>query len=159
VHDIDLLLWYAQSKVRRVRGYHRSIQGSSTPDMVWGIIEFSSGALGIIESTWLTPDSAGVFSNDCLQLITDKGVARIELVDGGLSFWLEGGPVVPDTIAAPRIRGHVEGSLAAELSYFLSCVTDVVKPQVVTAEEAREGIRVASALVESATQDREVVLT
>lgn len=158
VHDIDLLLWDAQSSVRRVRGYHRSIQGNETPDLVWGIIEFSSGVLGIIESTWLTPDAVGVFSNDCLQLITDKGIARIELVDGGLSFWLEGGLLVPDTIGAPRIRGHVEGSLAAELSYFLACVLKGEKPEVVTAEEAREGIRVAVALVESATQDREVAL-
>jgi predicted dehydrogenase len=158
VHDIDLLLWYAQSKVQRVRAYHRSIQGSDTPDLVWGIIEFSSGAMGIIETTWLTPDAAGVFSNDSLQLITDKGIARLDLVDGGLSFWLEGGLLVPDTIAAPRIRGHVEGSLAAELSYFLTCVIKGEKPQVVTAEEARDGIAVATALVESATKDREVVL-
>jgi UDP-N-acetylglucosamine 3-dehydrogenase len=159
VHDIDILLWYAQSKVRRVRGYHRSVQGSATPDLVWGIIEFSSGAMGIIETTWLTPDAVGVFSNDCLQLITDKGIARLELVDGGLSFWLEGGLLVPDTIGAPRIRGHVEGALAAELSYFLACVIKGEKPQVVTAEEARDGIEVAVALVESATKDREVVLS
>ncbi|MGB9485983.1 MAG: Gfo/Idh/MocA family oxidoreductase, partial [Terriglobia bacterium] len=159
VHDIDLLLWYAQSKVRRVRGYHRSIQVSETPDLVWGIIEFSNGALGIIESAWLTLDAVGVFSNDSLQLIPDRGIARIELVDGGLSFWLEGGLLVPDTIGAPRIRAHVEGSLAAELSYFLACVTKGEKPQVVTAEEALDGIRIAVALVESATKDQEVLLT
>jgi UDP-N-acetylglucosamine 3-dehydrogenase len=157
VHDIDLLLWYAQSKVRRVRGYQRSVQGADTPDLVWGIIEFSNGAMGIIETTWLTPDAVGVFSNDSLQLITDKGIARVELVDGGLSFWLEGGLLVPDTIA-PRVRGHVEGALAAELSYFLACVINGEKPQVVTAEEARDGIEVAVALVESATQDQEVLL-
>ncbi len=33
------------------------------------------------------------------------------------------------------------------------------KPQVVTAEEALDGIRIAVALVESATKDQEVVLT
>lgn len=158
VHDIDLLLWYTQSEVRRVRGYHRRVQGSETPDLVWGIIEFANDVLGVIETTWLTPDAVGVFSNDSLQLITDRGIARVELVDGGLSFWLEGGLLVPDAIGAPRIRGHIEGSLAAELSYFLVCVMKGEKPQVVTAEEAREGIGVAVALVESAMQDREVVL-
>jgi len=158
VHDIDLLLWYAQSKVRRVRGYQRNIQGGAVPDVVWGIIEFSNGVLGIIETTWLTPDAAGVFSSDALQLITDKGVARLDLVDGGLSFWLESGQLVPDTIGAPRIRGHIEGCLAAELSYFLNCVINGTKPDVVTAEEALEGIRVAVALVESASEEKDVVL-
>jgi predicted dehydrogenase len=158
VHDIDVLLWYTQGGVHRVRGWQRNVQGSQTPDLVWGIIEFSNGVLGIIESTWLTPDAAGVFSNDMLQLITDKGIARLDLVDGGLSFRLESGYYVPDIIGAPRIRGHVEGSLAAELSYFLTCVVNGEKPQVITAEEAREGIRVAVALVESATKGQDVIL-
>jgi UDP-N-acetylglucosamine 3-dehydrogenase len=158
VHDIDLLLWYAQSKVRRVRGYQRSIQGGPVPDVVWGIIEFNNGVLGIIETTWLTPDAVGVFSNDSLQLITDNGIARVDLVDGGLSFWLESGLSVPDTIGAPKIRGHIEGSLAAELSYFLGCVTNGTMPEVVTAEEALEGIRVAVALVESASKQQDVLL-
>ena len=158
VHDIDLLLWYTQAKVQRVRGYQRNIQGSGVPDVVWGIVEFSNEILGIIETTWLTPDAAGVFSNDSLQLITDSGIARIDLVDGGLSFWLEKGLYVPDTIAAPRIRGHVNGSLAAELSYFLACVVNGTKPQVVTAEDALEGIRVAVALVKSAAEQRDILL-
>jgi UDP-N-acetylglucosamine 3-dehydrogenase len=159
VHDIDLLLWYTQSTVRRVRGYQRNIQGGQTPDLIWGIIEFSNGVLGVIESIWLTPDAAGVFSNDALQLVTDKGIARLDLVDGGLSFWLESGLHVPDIVGAPRIRGHVQGSLAAELSYFLACVMKGEKPQVITAEEAREGIRVAVALVDSATKGQDVILS
>jgi predicted dehydrogenase len=158
IHDIDLLLWYAQSSVQRVRGYQRHVQDAEMPDVVWGIIEFSSGALGIIECTWLTPDAAGVFADDALQLITDKGVAKLELVDGGLSLLLESGFNVPDTLGAPQIRGHVEGCLGAELSYFIGCVLTGEKPQVVTAEEAREGIRVAVALVESATKGQDVIL-
>lgn len=158
VHDIDLLLWYAGSRVKRVRAYQRNIQGSQTPDVVWAILEFASGALGIIETTWLTPDQVGIFSSDALHLITDKGIASLDLVPGGLSFWLESGFLVPDVIGAPRIRGTVEGSLAAELSYFVSCVLKKEKPQVVTAEEALEGIRVAVALVESAEKEQDVVL-
>jgi UDP-N-acetylglucosamine 3-dehydrogenase len=158
VHDIDLLLWYTQSKVERVRGYQRNIQGGQTPDVVWGIIEFANGALGIIETIWLTPDAAGVFSNDALQLVTDKSIARLDLVDGGLSFWLETGYHIPDIIGAPRIRGHIQGCLAAELSYFVACVMNGETPQVITAEEAREGIKIAAALVESATNGQDVIL-
>jgi len=159
VHDIDLILWYAQARVRSVRGYHRSIQQGSVPDVFWGVIEFSDGMLGIIESTWLTPDAAGVFSNDSLQLITDKGIARLDLVDGGLSFWLERGLYIPDTAVAPQIHGRIGGSLAAELSYFLSCVISGQMPKIVTAEDALEGIRIAAALVESANKEQDVILS
>ena len=158
VHDIDLLLWYAQSEVRRVRGYQRSVQGGPVPDLVWGIIEFTNGVLGVIETTWLTPDAVGVPGDDALRLITDKGAARLDLVDGGLSFWMEDGLRVPDTAVAPRIRGHIGGSLAAELSYFLDCVKTGTAPRVVTAEEALSGIRIATALVESAQKDQDVIL-
>jgi UDP-N-acetylglucosamine 3-dehydrogenase len=158
VHDIDLLLWYAQSEVRRVRGYQRSVQSGPVPDLVWGIIEFSTGALGVIETTWLTPDAVGVPGDDALRLTTDKGIARLDLVDGGLSFWMENGLCVPDTAIAPRIRGQIGGSLAAELSYFLECVKSGADPRVVTAEEALNGIRIATALVESAQKDQDVML-
>ena len=158
VHDIDLLLWYADSEARRVRGFQRNIAGHEMPDVMWGIVEFASGALGSIESTWLTPDPVGIFSDDVLQLITDKGIANIDLVNAGLNFWMESGLFVPDLIGAPRIRGVLEGALAAELSYFASCVMRGEKPQVITAEEAKEGIRVAVALVESAEKAQDVIL-
>ncbi len=158
VHDIDLLLWYAGSRVKRVRGYQRTVQQGTTPDVMWGVIEFASGALGMIETTWLTPDQVGIFSSDTLHLITDKGIASLDLVPGGLSFWMETGFDVPDTVVAPRIRGTVQGSLAGELSYFVSCAAKGEKPKVVTAEEAMEGIQVAIALVESANRQQDVVL-
>lgn len=158
VHDIDLALWYTASPVKRVRGFERKVQDKETPDVFWGIIEFENGALGVVETSWLTPDTAGIFSNDALEVITDRGLAMLDLVPGGLSFWFEGGFHVPDITAAPRIRGSVGGSLAAELSYFLACVQDGENPSVITAEEARAGIRVALALIESAEKERDVVL-
>jgi UDP-N-acetylglucosamine 3-dehydrogenase len=158
VHDIDLLLWYAGSKVKRVRGYERKIQDTQTPDVVWGILEFANGALGMIETTWLTPDQVGIFSSDTLHLITDKGIASLDLVPGGLSFWFETGFYVPDTVVAPRIRGSVQGSLAAELAYFISCVSMNEKPRVVTAEEAMEGIQIAAALIESADKQQDMIV-
>ncbi len=158
VHDIDLLLWYAGSKVTRVRGYQRTVQEGQTPDVAWGILEFASGALGMIETTWLTPDQAGIFSSDALHLITDRGIAALDLVPGGLSFWFESGFNVPDTIGAPRIRGNLQGSLVAELSYFISCVAQNQRPSIVTAEDAMEGLRIAIALVESAEKQKDIVL-
>lgn len=158
VHDIDIMLWYAGTPVKKVRGYQRNIQGSATPDVVWGIIEFANGIIGVLETTWLTPDQAGIFCNDALEVVTDNGIAMLDLVPDGLSFWLESGYSVPDILGAPRVRGYIVGSLATELSYFAACVMKGEKPAVVTAEEARDGVRIAAALVESAEKDQEVIL-
>jgi len=65
---------------------------------------------------------------------------------------------IPDSCFAPRIRGRVEGALASELAYFISCVASGEQPQAVTAQDGLESIRVARALVESAESEQDVVL-
>ena len=158
IHDIDVLLWYTKSAVRKVRGFHRNICGNATPDVMWGILEFESGAIGVIECTWLTPDAAGISSDDLLHVITDRGVASIDFVHSGLALWKDTGFEIPDASIVPRIRNRVEGALAAELSYFVSCVARSEAPTVITAEDALTSIRVASALVESAEKELDLVL-
>jgi predicted dehydrogenase len=158
IHDVDLLLWYAASRVKRVRGYHRNVSDKKTPDVFWGVVEFENGILGNLECTWLTPDAAGIANDDMLQVITDRGVARVDFVHSGFTLWAETGFQIPDSCFAPRIRGRVEGALAAELSYFVSCVASNQQPRAVTAEDGLESIRVAEALVESAEIERDVVL-
>ena len=158
IHDIDLLLWYANNPVKRVRGYHRNVMGNATPDVFWGMIEFENGLLGSLECNWLTPDAAGVANDDLLQVITDRGIARVDFVNCGFALWKENGAEIPDSCFAPRIRGRVEGALAAELAYFTSCVASGEQPQAVTAQDGLESIRVARALVESAESEQDVVL-
>ena len=158
IHDVDLLLWYATSRVQRVRGYHRNVAGNATPDVFWGMLEFENGVIGNLECTWLTPDAVGIPNDDMLQVITDRGVARVDFVNCGIALWKESGFDLPDVCFAPRVRGRVEGALAAELSYFLECVATRQVPRAVTAADGLESIRVAEALVESAERGEDVVL-
>ena len=156
IHDIDILLWYVNSRVKRVRGYHRNIAGNATPDVFWGILEFESGVLGSIECTWLTPDAAGIPSDDILHVITDRGVATIDFVHTGLTLWKEGGFEVPDVSIAPSLRGTPGGALGGELSYFASCVLAGKQPEIVTGADALESVRTAVALLNSAAQNQEI---
>jgi UDP-N-acetylglucosamine 3-dehydrogenase len=159
IHDIDLMLWYAQSRVRRVRGYGRSATGGSNHDIFWGVIEFESGAIGVVETIWLIPPSAGVMLDDALQVFGDKGVANIRLVPGSLELWREGGPETPDVGYDPRVNASARGALREELAYFCDCVLDNRPPQVIKAEEAKVAVEVALALVTSATLDKEIEIS
>jgi UDP-N-acetylglucosamine 3-dehydrogenase len=156
IHDIDLMLWYTQSKAKRVRGYGRSATGGVHPDTFWGMIEFENGAIGVVETIWLIPPSAGVMLDDALEVIGDTGVANIRLVPGSLDLWLEGGPEMPDVSYDPRVSASARGALREELAYFCDCVLDDRQPQVIRAEEAMAAVEVALALVASARSDTEV---
>jgi UDP-N-acetylglucosamine 3-dehydrogenase len=156
IHDIDLMLWYTQSKVKRVRGYGRSATGGVNHDTFWGIIEFESGAIGVVETIWLIPPSAGVMLDDAIEVVGDKGIANIRLVPGSLELWREAGPETLDVGYDPRVSGAARGALREELAYFCDCVLDNRQPQVIKAEEAMAAVEIALALVASAKSDKEI---
>lgn len=158
IHDIDLMLWYTQSPVCRVRGYGRSATGGVNHDTFWGVIEFESGAVGVVETIWLIPPAAGVMLDDSLEVIGDRGIANIRLVPGSLELWHESGPETPDIGYDPRIAGAARGALREELAYFCECVLEGRLPQVIQPREAKAAVEVAIALVESAKTDRDVEL-
>jgi UDP-N-acetylglucosamine 3-dehydrogenase len=156
IHDIDLMHWYTQSRVKRVRGYGRSATGGRHHDTFWGVLEFESGAIGVVETIWLIPPSAGVMLDDALQVVGDKGVANIRLLPASFDLWRDAGPETPDIGYDPRVAASARGALREELAYFCDCVRDNRAPQMITGDEAMSAVEVALALVESAQSDKEI---
>jgi UDP-N-acetylglucosamine 3-dehydrogenase len=156
IHDIDLMHWYTQSRVQRVRGYGRSATGGRHHDTFWGVLEFESGAIGVVETIWLIPPSAGIMLDDALQVIGDRGVANVRLLPASFDLWRDAGPETPDVGYDPRVAASARGALREELAYFCDCVLDNRAPQVITGDEAMSAVEVALALVESAQSDKEI---
>jgi predicted dehydrogenase len=148
IHDVDLMLWYTGQRVARVRGYGRKITGGRNDDTFWGMLEFADGALGVVETIWLLPETGGVQFDDALQVIGTRGVANLELFPGPLSFWRENGHEVPDVSYASVLRD--------ELMYFCDCVRAGRQPETITPVEAMRAVQVSLALVESARLGRDV---
>lgn len=159
IHDVDLMLWYTGERVRRVRGYGRRATGRKHHDTFWGILEFEGGALGVVETIWLLPANAGIGLDDAMQVIGDRGVGNVSLFPGSLSFWREEGFEVPDAGYDPRVRGAALGALRDELMYFCACVREHRQPEIIMPREAKNAVRVALALVESANRDVDVEIT
>ncbi len=42
IHDLDLILWYACDRVKRVRAIQRNVGGYANPDATWAFIEFEA---------------------------------------------------------------------------------------------------------------------
>jgi UDP-N-acetylglucosamine 3-dehydrogenase len=154
VHDIDLMLWYVGQRVRKVRGYGRRVTGGQHHDAFLGVIEFDGGALGVLEVTWLLP-SAGIAFDDTFQLIGDRGVADVTFAPAGMSIRRESGFEIPEISYSPCYRGAAHGALRDELAYFCDCVRRGRQPEVISATEAKNAVRVALALIESAEREAE----
>ena len=159
IHDIDLMLWYTGDRVKRVRGYDRRATGRTHADTFWGVLEFAGGAIGVIETIWLLPQQAGILLDDAFQLIGDSGIGNISFFPGGLSFWRNGGFEIPDISYDPRVRGAALGALRDELAYFCDCVRTNRQPSLITPREAKNAVRVALALIESARLERDIDLS
>jgi UDP-N-acetylglucosamine 3-dehydrogenase len=158
IHDIDLMLWYTGDRVRRVRGYDRRATNRTHADTFWGVLEFAGGAIGVVETIWLLPKQAGVMLDDAFQLIGDNGVANISFFPGGLSFWRDDGFEVPDISYDPRVGGAALGALRDELAYFCRCVQEDRQPALIMPREAKNAVRVALALIESAQRESDIEL-
>lgn len=156
VHEIDIMQWYAQSKVTRVRAYETRLNHTPGPDLTWGILEFDGGTLGFVQTMWLLPDKANV-QDDGMQVVGTSGVANIT-IHSGLSLWREDGQEIPEVSYEPRLRNTVFGALREELSYFALCVIQGCKPTVVTPQEGVEAVRTAVALIESGNTGKDVTI-
>ena len=156
IHDIDLMLWYTGDRVRSVRGFGRKAVATKHHDTFWGVLEFESGAIGVVETIWLLPKTSGIMLDDSFQLIGDRGIGNVHIEPGPLTFWRDEGPETPDVGYDPRVGGAARGALRDELSYFSECIIDGHPPQTITPIEAKRSVRVALALVESASTERDV---
>lgn len=76
IHDVDIMLWYAVSPVRRVRGYGRRATGHKNPDTFWCMLEFESGAVGVVETIWMLPEAACVQDDGAPEVITAEEAKR-----------------------------------------------------------------------------------
>jgi predicted dehydrogenase len=156
IHDIDLMLWYLDEPVKRVRGYGRKATGSKHHDTFWGVLEFSGGALGIVETVWLVPEASGILLDDAFQLIGDRGVGNIRLVPEAISFWRDEGYDAPDFSYDPRVANSARGALRDQMEYFCDCVVEGRTPEMGRPEDAKRAVQLALALIESSLQEKDV---
>lgn len=159
IHDIDLAIWYAGSRVKTVRAHGRSVSGSAAPEVLWACLEFADGALAHLHSNWMTPDEAGIAIADQIEVIGSRGTAHFETSYGGLQLWNKNGRTTPDTnIHVKTMHKQTAGSLREQLLYICDCLGSGTAPDYISFEDAIHGVEVADAIVQSAATGRDVAL-
>lgn len=150
-HDIDIVLWYVQSKVKRVFAMEKKTSSEyENADIFFGIVEFENGIIANFETQWVLPNHLNQYLDVSLEMMTSKGKVSMKYPGNNLSLAINNEVETPDVTLWPEIFGTTTGVLRNELNYFISCVETNCKPESVTGKEAVQGIELAQMLIHSA---------
>lgn len=158
IHDIDMMHWLMDDDVVEVTAI-RSSSGHETEDLIWSMLRFGRGGIGILENNWLLPDGAPSFMDVRTEITGDEGSLTVRDPEGGLTFANGRGMDQPSLMSGFDVHGKTSGPLADELRHFADCVrlgrpSDILRPI-----DAWKAVRVAWAVRESAVQGRPVRLS
>ncbi len=158
VHDVDIVLWIVGRLPAAVFAKCRSLLGECFPESFLALLDFPDGPMGLIQNGWLLPDAFPSAIEAELVVLGDKGSGHLRTPHLGTLISDSAQTHSPDLFWWPSIYGEVTGALRSELLYFLRCLAEGREPDRVRPEEAREALRVALAIVESAEKGEEVRL-
>jgi UDP-N-acetylglucosamine 3-dehydrogenase len=125
VHDLDLMFWYTGAKPRSVYAQSMNTRPElPNDDLAWAMYRFDNGAIYI--------DNSG----------SNYGV----LTKKGWSY--------PQSLYWPKVHGMRRGFLKDEVDYFLKCVVEGRKPEVITPEESKAVVAAIRTAERSALENR-----
>ncbi|MDG6925842.1 MAG: Gfo/Idh/MocA family oxidoreductase [Nitrososphaerota archaeon] len=158
IHDIDIILWYKRSKVRRAYCRSSRILDFKHPDNTTSTLEFEDGSFAVVYNSFSLPDSVPAFVGARMEVLGEKSFTIIDMSEQGLFVSDDKGYRTPDTTLIPVVRGELGGTLRQEIEYFARCVASGKQPEIIRPEESREALRVARACESSMADGRPVEL-
>ncbi|MBM3494273.1 MAG: hypothetical protein FJX72_08130 [Armatimonadetes bacterium] len=144
----------------RVHGFCRNTLGQPNnvapasrrhPDVNWGVLEFASGALGVLQTTWLYPDQrhADLQWNAGIHVMGARGVLDCANDGGGFRANTDdAGILLLDQTGWADIHGEARGAFGAMLRHYVACIRGEAEYAGTPPEQALEAMRIACRLVE-----------
>ncbi len=160
-HDVDILSFVAGERPIRVSAETAQRVHESHEDLLFGLLSFPSGTVGMLDVDWLTPAKRRT-----LTVVGEEGMFELDYLSQHLTFTRSIDTTKPRLISgyAPTFEGESVDlpfdsgePLAAELDAFLGVVRDGGRP-VVDAEDGRWAVVLADALLRAARERRTVEL-
>jgi predicted dehydrogenase len=165
IHDIDLALWFTQSRCRSVYAVQRNISGRTYPDALVATLQFENGTMATLETSWFVPEHAprNVLAGDWtgtidaeFELVGTEQTARYRLLDSGMSIATGDQIIHPEVGLWPEVYGSIGGALRLEDEHFISCVRAGRPSTIASLDDALHGLEIAAAIVRSAESRAEV---
>jgi UDP-N-acetylglucosamine 3-dehydrogenase len=160
-HDVDILSFVAGERPTRIAAETAQRVHESHEDLLFGLLSFPSGTVGMLDVDWLTPAKRRT-----LTVVGEEGMFELDYLTQRLTFTRSTDTTNPRLISgyAPTFEGEsvdlpvASGEpLAAELDAFLGVVRNGGRP-VVNAEDGRWAVVLADALLRAAREQRTIDL-
>jgi UDP-N-acetylglucosamine 3-dehydrogenase len=160
-HDVDILSFVAGERPTRIAAETAQRVHESHEDLLFGLLSFPSGTVGMLDVDWLTPAKRRT-----LTVVGEEGMFELDYLTQRLTFTRSTDTTNPRLISgyAPTFEGEsvdlpvASGEpLAAELDAFLEVVRHGGRP-VVDAEDGRWAVVLADALLRAAREQRTIDL-
>ncbi len=160
-HDVDMLSWIAGERPVRVSAETAQRIHASHEDLLFGLLSFPSGTVGMLDVDWLTP-----VKRRQLSVVGEEGLFELDYLTQRLTFARASDMTNPRLIGgyAPMFSGDVEvisvdngEPLVAELAAFVRVVREGGRP-VVAAEDGQWAVIIADAMLRAASERRTVEL-
>ena len=157
IHDIDLQRWLTGAEVVEV--FARSSSGAGNgPDLIWAMLTFSDGTIGVIENNWLIPEQAPAEMDVRMEIVGEEGSIHFQDPDQSLVFWSDHGVVHKASYIWNEAYDSYAGYIFEEMKHFYQCVRDSTPSPILLPEDAKEAVRVAEAIILSSQTGQPVRL-
>jgi len=155
-HDVDVSLWLSGRRVERVF----AMQNRRTPDELprgfWAMAQFAGGTVATFEVAWLVPPAARIERGDQFELITERGIAKIDISHHGTVFWQLDGHVCRDPILDPNSITPISLAYRSEVEDFVRVARGDTSRSEASIDDAVHAVEVVTAMVESANTGKPV---
>jgi predicted dehydrogenase len=158
-HDIDLMRYLLGADPIRIYAETQQRIHTEHEDLLLAFLKFPEGAAGSLEINWLTPNKVRE-----VLVLGERGLFRIDDLTQDLYFYENAQANAITWSALQTLKGVSEGSmiryplqryepLKAELQAFLHAIESGT-PVPVSGEDGLAALKIATALVDSGTQNR-----
>jgi len=148
IHDLDLMHWFTGSAVEEVYAQAPPNAGGDR-DLVYAMLRFADGTVGVIENNWLLPQAAPAFMDVRMEVVGDEATAHLTEPDASLVIWDRHRSTAPPFVSGAEAYGRPIGPLFEELRHFAACVAAGSPSPILRPRDALAAVAAAEAVVRS----------
>ncbi|OQA21862.1 MAG: Inositol 2-dehydrogenase [Actinobacteria bacterium ADurb.Bin346] len=158
IHDFDLMLWYTGAKPKSVYAQTANTRPEfKFDDIAWAMFRLDDNSFAIIENIWSLPDNVPYAIDAKMEIVGTEGVIDIDNSGRNYSVLTKKGLSFPQSTYWPKVHNMRRGYLREEMEYFLKCILENRKPDIITPQESRDVVHAMRMAEKSAMENRVII--
>jgi predicted dehydrogenase len=131
-HDLDLALWFFDSRITEVYAHGvkhlLKSKGIDVYDVIQALVKFENGAIGTFESGWIYPNTFPNPTDSYIQLVGERGVITLDRKQEIIEATTANAYTYPKLSLISIMNGKLYGAFRNAHDHFIDCVLKGKKP-------------------------------